>query len=252
MESILTTAFGVAVGALFVFLGRRLYSNPRGLFPSWGILNREHSGVQKLSRIYATFFIFMGLLAGGSVILAQLMLGIPGMAILAIALAAIGAWFLRPQLPEVASVPAVPTIPAVGGPTETEQKQSLLSKHWKRTVAIFAGLMVVLWLVLSVVIDNSDASKMALAAAQASPVVTQQIGEPIKRGLFTDGSIEMSGSTGNADLAIPISGPKGKATLYAVARKNAGIWKLETLEVAFNENDARVDLLEKGSQPAAK
>jgi hypothetical protein len=60
---------------------------------------------------------------------------------------------------------------------------------------------------------NSDVSKLAFAAAQASPAVKEQLGESIKRGFFTSGSIEISGPTGKADIAIPISGPRGNATV---------------------------------------
>jgi hypothetical protein len=89
---------------------------------------------------------------------------------------------------------------------------------------------------------------MAFAAAQASPTVRQQLGEPVERGFFTSGTIQISGPTGQADIAIPISGPKRKATVYVVARKSAGLWRLETLQVSFNKEGARVDLLREGAE----
>jgi hypothetical protein len=97
--------------------------------------------------------------------------------------------------------------------------------------------------VVFIVVGESDISKMAFAAAQASPVVRQQIGEPVKRGFFTSGNIQISGPTGQADIAIPIKGPKGEATVYAVARKRGGLWKFETLQVSFNGDGARFNLL---------
>jgi hypothetical protein len=89
---------------------------------------------------------------------------------------------------------------------------------------------------------------MAVAAAQSNPVVKQRLGNPIKRSFFfTSGRIEFDGSSGHADLEIPIRGPIGKGTLYAIARKSAGTWKFETLDVAFDEASARVSLLEQES-----
>jgi hypothetical protein len=64
---------------------------------------------------------------------------------------------------------------------------------------------------------------MAVAAAESNPAVKQRLGDPIKRGFFTPGSIEIDGPSGHADLEIPISGSRGKATIYAVAKKSAGI-----------------------------
>ena len=93
-------------------------------------------------------------------------------------------------------------------------------------------------------LSDSDVSKMALAAAESNPVVKQRLGDRIKRGFFTSGSIEIDGSSGHANLEIPIRGPRGKATVYAVAKKSAGIWKFETLDVAFDEASPRVNLLQ--------
>jgi cytochrome oxidase complex assembly protein 1 len=64
---------------------------------------------------------------------------------------------------------------------------------------------------------------------------------------LTSGSIEIAGSSGYADLEIPVRGSRGKATIYAVARKSAGIWKFETLDVAFDEASPRVSLLQEES-----
>jgi hypothetical protein len=110
-------------------------------------------------------------------------------------------------------------------------------------LAIILGIGVLVTILVMVTMADSEASRMAFAAAQASTAVKQRLGEPIKRGLFTSGSIEVSGPSGHADIAIPISGPKGKATLYAVARKSADLWKLDILLVGFGGETERLDLL---------
>lgn len=78
-------------------------------------------------------------------------------------------------------------------------------------------------------IGNSDVCKAAIEKAQANAAVVEGLGEPIKRGWVVQGHIEVSTGSGHADLAIPLSGSKGKGTLYAVAVKSAGLWKFETL-----------------------
>jgi len=72
---------------------------------------------------------------------------------------------------------------------------------------------------------------MAVAAAESNPVVQQKLGEPLKVGFLPSGSMEISGSSGHADLSIPVSGPRGQGTIYAVARKSVGLWKFESLDI---------------------
>jgi hypothetical protein len=90
---------------------------------------------------------------------------------------------------------------------------------------------------------TSDAYVMGLAAARADPRVAERLGTPIETGFFTTGNINVSGGgSGNANLAIPLHGPKASGTLYVVARRSAGEWKL--LRLALDPGDgSRLDLI---------
>ncbi len=68
------------------------------------------------------------------------------------------------------------------------------------------------------------------------------LGEPVKDKFWFTGNISVSGSSGNADFAIPVSGPKGSATVYVVAKKSAGTWHYETLVVKVDGREAAIDL----------
>jgi hypothetical protein len=61
------------------------------------------------------------------------------------------------------------------------------------------------------IIKQSDAYKIALARAQAN-------------------------------LSIPLSGPKGKATLYVEAMKSADLWVFQTMVVKIEKTGERIDL----------
>ena len=90
---------------------------------------------------------------------------------------------------------------------------------------------------------SSDAYQMAVYETRNSPDVISKIGEPIVEGFFTTGSIKTNGGSGSADMAIPISGPKGEATVYASATKSAGKWKFRDLVVEIENTQDRIDLL---------
>ncbi len=106
--------------------------------------------------------------------------------------------------------------------------------------AVFIGGIVML---VFGAMKSSDAYKSAVARAKASPEVVAALGTPIEEGLFVSGKVNVEGSSGEADLTIPISGPNGKAKVYAVATKRAGRWTYSTLEVAIDGRDELVILL---------
>jgi hypothetical protein len=91
---------------------------------------------------------------------------------------------------------------------------------------------------------SSGAYKEGLARAKAYPAVQEALSAPIKDGFFVTGSISTSGSSGAADLAIPISGPKGKASLCVVASESAGQWSFSTLSVEVKGSSESINLLE--------
>lgn len=102
-------------------------------------------------------------------------------------------------------------------------------------LALFIAAIV---MVVAGAMRSNDVYKEALARAQANPVLIERLGTPIEPGFFTSGSINVSGPSGEADLAIPIHGPQGEATINVVAEKRGGTWNYETMRVGD------VDLLE--------
>ena len=107
--------------------------------------------------------------------------------------------------------------------------------------AAFAGTIVCL---VFGMMKSSAAYKDAVSKAKAHPAVQEAIGTPIDEGLFVSGNINVSGGSGNANLSIPISGPKGKATVHVVALKSAGRWTFSTLVVDIDGTEQSINLLE--------
>lgn len=91
---------------------------------------------------------------------------------------------------------------------------------------------------------SSDAYKTALAKAKSDPRVVNALGAPIEAGFFVSGKTNVSGSSGDADMTVPISGSRSKGTIYFVASKFAGKWAFSKLVVEVEKTGERIDLTE--------
>ena len=91
-------------------------------------------------------------------------------------------------------------------------------------------------------LKRTDAYKTALARAQENPAVIEAIGSPISQTGIVSGNSNVNAATGEADLSIPLRGPKGKATLYVEAKKSADIWYFQTMVAKIEKTEERIDL----------
>jgi len=96
-------------------------------------------------------------------------------------------------------------------------------------------------------IKSTDVYKQAIARATADPGVIDALGSPIKEGFLVSGNTNVNGASGESNLAIPISGPAGKGTIYASAIKSLGQWNYTGLVVEIGQTHKRIDLLQKSA-----
>jgi Cytochrome oxidase complex assembly protein 1 len=135
-------------------------------------------------------------------------------------------------------------------------KPNWWTRNWKWFVPTGCLTILVLFLVFvgSIVvivfsaIKSTDPYKDALARAKMHPAVFEALGSPIKEGFFVSGSTNVNGASGESNLSIPISGPKGKGTIYVKAAKSLGRWSYSGLVVEIQTPRNRIDLL-KGPAP---
>jgi hypothetical protein len=116
-------------------------------------------------------------------------------------------------------------------------------------IALGVAFVVLIILVIFGAIKSSDAYKIALERAKSDPRVIEELGEPIEAGWFLSGKTKVDGDSGESDLTIPIQGPKGKASVYAVATKSAGEWEYSKLIVKVRSTGETIDLLAAGDEP---
>jgi len=140
------------------------------------------------------------------------------------------------------------TLPGVvTGQIEVPRK-SWLARNWKRLLLVaFLGIILlsvgILALIMGV-LRGSEVAKGAVAKAQGNPLIVQRLGSNIEEKWMISGSINADADgSGDADIAVPISGSKGKATLYVTAHKSAGAWDYSRLIAAIGGSGEKIDLL---------
>lgn len=131
--------------------------------------------------------------------------------------------------------------------TPTVARKDWFFRNWKWVVPalliVFLGLPLALIGSVFAAMKNSDVAKESLLRAQGNPLVVQKLGTPIQEGRMVSGSINISTTSGDADLAVPISGPKGQGKIYVTAHKSAGAWDYQVMEAALEGSDQGVNLL---------
>ena len=125
------------------------------------------------------------------------------------------------------------------------------SRNWKWFVPtgccltpllLGGGVLAFFVVVIFGALKQTDVYKMAVARAKGDSRVIAALGTPVEEGWYLSGNTNVNGGSGNADLSIPISGPKGKGTIYAVATKSAGEWTYSKLVVKIDSTGETIDL----------
>ena len=112
------------------------------------------------------------------------------------------------------------------------------------TLILFVVFVGSIALIVFSAMKSTDVYKDALARAQVHPSVIEALGAPIEEGFLVSGNTNVNGASGEANLSIPISGPKGKGTIYVAANKSLGRWNYSGLIVEIAKTHQRIDLLQ--------
>ena len=141
-----------------------------------------------------------------------------------------------------------PYVPPVATPPPAAEPQK--SSGCLKWGLIGCGVVIVLIAAFCAVVavfafgamKRSNVYKGAVERAQNDPRVKAVLGEPVETGWWVSGSVNISNGNGNAELTIPLSGPKASGKLHAIATIENGDWKYEQLSMKPERGD-RIDLL---------
>lgn len=106
-----------------------------------------------------------------------------------------------------------------------------------------AAFLAVLVFVVFGAIKSTDAYKGARDKATHDPRVIAALGSPVEAGFWVSGSANVDTNGGHADFKFPISGPKGKGTVEAVATREPDKWVYTKL-MAYPDGGPPIDLLQ--------
>jgi hypothetical protein len=91
-------------------------------------------------------------------------------------------------------------------------------------------------------LKNCDAYAKSLEAVRANKEVEAVLGAPLMPSFFVMGHIFVGNSDGHAEVSYEVSGPKGSATVQAVAEKKNGEWEFRSIKVFPRESGKRIDV----------
>ena len=140
-------------------------------------------------------------------------------------------------------------------PAVPSSKPNWWTRNWKwfmplgcLSVAIFfVAFVASIMLIVFSAVKSTDVYKDALARAKADPAVIEALGSPIKDGFLVSGNTNVNGASGEANLAIPVSGPKANGTIYVAATKSLGHWNYSGLVAEIRQTHQRIDLLHRST-----
>ena len=138
-------------------------------------------------------------------------------------------------------------------PISSTAKPNWWKRNWKWCVPLGCFSIAVLFvvfvgsvmLIVFSAVKSTDVYKDALARAKVHPAVIDALGFPITEGFLVSGNTNVNGAAGEANLSIPIAGPKGKGTIYVAARKSLGQWNYSGLVAEIANTHLRIDLLQR-------
>jgi hypothetical protein len=105
-----------------------------------------------------------------------------------------------------------------------------------------AGFVAFIVFVVVAAMRSSTPYQDAMQRASNDPRVIEAIGSPIEPGMFISGSINTENRSGEADITIPISGPKRKAWIHVQGTKEGGRWTYTKMQVTPEKGEP-IDLL---------
>lgn len=129
---------------------------------------------------------------------------------------------------------------------ELVPQPSWWKRNWKWVVPIGGCLTVLLLVVffigslfygVSSILEESEPYTYALEKINNDPQLVELLGAPIEKDGMPQGNLNWDNGKKNADMKIPIAGPKGNGMLFIVAHGENDTWIYDEIRVTIKENE---------------
>ena len=109
--------------------------------------------------------------------------------------------------------------------------------------------MVLMFGIMFTYLGNIEPINIAIEKLNNNPVAISYLEENIEKDSFWfSGSISISGSEGEAKVSFPVEGNRGEGTLYMMAEKEIGVWKIKKLVLEIGDKNYRINILRDSSR----
>lgn len=133
-----------------------------------------------------------------------------------------------------------------------EPRKSWWQRNWKwfvptgclTLIVLFIVFLVIMFFTVTAMIKESTPYVDAYEAATTNSYVIEKLGEPIEQSALIEGQVSVSDLEGDADLRIPLKGPKGEGILHVIGTKTGETWTYSKMEVKFAGSGETLNLLE--------
>jgi hypothetical protein len=109
-------------------------------------------------------------------------------------------------------------------------------------IALVGGCVAAIFFTVSGVLKETDAYRDSVRQLEANAQVMEILGAPVTAGI-PSGQVHTSGPSGDAQLAIPVTGTKTSGVLYVEATRRMGTWKTDRLELEVAGRAERIVLV---------
>ncbi|WP_298417177.1 cytochrome c oxidase assembly factor Coa1 family protein [uncultured Kordia sp.] len=111
-------------------------------------------------------------------------------------------------------------------------------------VVLFIVFIATMFFTVTAMLKGSTPYVDAFEKATNNSYVIEQLGEPIEQSALIQGNISVSETEGDANIRVPLKGPKGEAMLHVIGTKSNKIWSYSTMKVYFTASKDSLNLLQ--------
>ena len=130
---------------------------------------------------------------------------------------------------------------------ELVSRPSWVKRNWKWALPLGGCLGLIFVFVLMIgsifygvttLFEDSDPYEYAFEKINQDEQLIKVLGSPIEKDGMAQGSLNYTNGDGKADMIIPISGPKGKGTLYIHATSSDDDWTYHEIRVDITDEES--------------